>query len=269
MEYEQICSSVRALSIETSKFLKDSKARFSTDQIEVKSENNFVTWVDKASENLLVEGLLKILPGSAFIAEENTIPHEKSEFTWIIDPLDGTTNFIHGIPLYCISIALMRESEIVLGVIHEINLNEVFYAWKDGGAWLNGCPIRVSKTLQLKETLLATGFPYYDYSRLDSYMELFRYCLQNTHGLRRLGSAAADMAYVACGRFDGFFEYGLKSWDVAAGILIVHEAGGVTTDFEGGDNYLFGQEIVTANANIINDLVTTIQRFFKNDNGLK
>jgi myo-inositol-1(or 4)-monophosphatase len=262
INYEQIIKGVIGLTKENASFIKDSFNKIGSAEIEVKSENNFVTWVDKTSEQRLIKGLQEILPEASFIAEENTVPPENKEYTWIIDPLDGTTNFIHGVPMVCISIGLLHKNEIVAGVIHEINADEIFYAWKGGGAYLNDNPIHVSSAKKMKDSLLATGFPYYDYQMLEEYLEVFRYCLKNTHGLRRLGSAAADMAYVACGRYDGFFEYGLKAWDVAAGIIIVREAGGTTCDFKGGDNYLFGQEIVTANPHIISELSEVIKNCF-------
>ena len=262
INYEHLVGRVIKLTTENASFIRDAVKKFRLNDIEVKSENNFVTWVDKTCEKRLISGLKEILPDSAFLAEENTVPLENREYTWIIDPLDGTTNFIHGVPVVCISIGLMHRQEIVAGVIHEINLDEIFYAWKGGGAYLDGNPIKVSQCRRLKDALLATGFPYYDYQHLDAYMEVFRYCLMNTHGLRRLGSAAADMAYVACGRFDGFFEYGLQPWDVAAGIIIISEAGGSSFDFKGGGNFLFGKEIITGNVSVSTELTKVIQSYF-------
>lgn len=176
--------------------------------------------------------------------------------------MDGTTNFIHGLPIFSISIALAHKNEIIAGVIYEINQDECFYAWKNGGAFLNGKQIYVSKTDKLDDSLLATGFPYYDYSRLDAYLQLFKHFMQNTRGVRRLGSAAVDLAYVACGRFDGFYEYGLNPWDVAAGIILVKEAGGNCIDFNEGKDYLYGREIIASNKNIQKELFESLQIFF-------
>jgi myo-inositol-1(or 4)-monophosphatase len=219
--------------------------------------------VDKSSEKMIVEGLAGLLPGSGFIAEEGTSSLKGEHYNWIIDPLDGTTNFIHGIPCYAISIALMRDEELVLGVIYEINLDECFYSWEGGKAYLNGGEIRVSETAKLADSLLATGFPYYDYGRMDEYLELFKHFMQNTHGLRRLGSAATDLAYVACGRFEGFYEYGLQSWDVAAGAFLVKQAGGKVSDFSGKNNFIFGKELVAGNSACFPEFLHAVQRFFK------
>jgi len=252
MNLEKLTSQVCNLAIETGNFISNEVNRLRSSDIETKSANNFVTYVDKQSEERIVAGLSLILPGSGFIAEENPSLQAK-ELTWIIDPLDGTTNFIHGVPVYCISIGLMVKNEIILGVIYEINLKECFYTWKDAPSWLNGNQIKVTDTVKLADTLFATGFPYYDYGRLDPFLNFFKYMMQHTHGIRRLGSAAADLAYVACGRFDGFYEYGLSSWDVAAGSLLVWNAGGRVSDFKGGIDYIFGKEIITTNSNVFDE----------------
>ncbi|MCK4361464.1 MAG: inositol monophosphatase, partial [Bacteroidales bacterium] len=163
---------------------------------------------------------------------------------------------------FSISIALMEGNEIISGVIYEINLQECFYAWKNSQAFLNRTPIKVSETTNLNNSLLATGFPYYDYSKLDQYLKLFKYFMENTRGIRRLGSASVDLAYVACGRFDGFYEYGLSPWDVAAGVLIVQQAGGKVCDFSGDKNYIFGKEIITSNQNIFKEFLNVIKNYF-------
>jgi myo-inositol-1(or 4)-monophosphatase len=227
-------------------FLREEVSKLKTSDIQSKGLHNYVTYVDKESERRIVEQLSVLLPGSGFIAEENPLL-EPGEFTWVVDPLDGTTNFIHGVPLYCISIGLMHHDETILGVIYEPNLKECFYTWKSAPAFLNNEIIRVSSTPTLQEGLFATGFPYYDYSRLDDYLLIFKYLLQNSRGARRLGTAAADLAYVACGRYDGFYEYGLSPWDVTAGGLLVKNAGGIVTDFRGTENYIFGKQMIAAN----------------------
>jgi myo-inositol-1(or 4)-monophosphatase len=265
LDYAQICQAVTDIAKKTAIYIQSEKGKIIKDQIEVKGLNDFVTRVDKTSEKMIVEALEPLVKGAGFIAEENTKPQKGDTYNWIIDPLDGTTNFIHSVPCYCISIALMENNRIVVGVIYELNLQECFYAWKDGGAYLNGNPIKVSNTEILKNALLATGFPYYDYRWLDEYLELFKYFMKNTHGLRRLGSAAADMAYVAAGRFEGFYEYGLKAWDVAAGTLIINEAGGKVGDFNGGDDFIFGQQIVCSNNQIFNEFQAIVGKFIKTD----
>jgi myo-inositol-1(or 4)-monophosphatase len=266
LNLELLTKQVANLSRLSGGFLRNEIKNFKHSDIQIKGLNNFVTYVDKNSEARLVKELGKLLPEAGFIAEENQELKKRDRYNWIIDPLDGTTNFIHHIPLFSISIALMEGNDIVLGVVFEINLQECFYAWKNGGAFLNGHKIAVSSTKVLKDSLLATGFPYYDYGKLDQYIILFKYLMENTHGLRRLGSAAVDLAYTACGRFEGFYEYGLSPWDVAAGALIVHEAGGIVTDFMGGGNYIFGNEVIATNSHINEELVKVIKSHFVGPN---
>lgn len=250
------------LTVATGDFIFSQRAEISADKIEEKSINSLVTYVDKTAEQQLVKGLRELIPEAGFITEENTISKTGETYNWIIDPLDGTTNFIHGLPCYSISIGLTRNSELVLGIIYEINLKECFYAWENSPACLNGREIKVSETGLLRNSLIATGFPYYDYERMDEYMELFRHLMKHSRGLRRLGSAAVDLAYVACGRFDAFYEYSLNPWDVAAGAFIVQQAGGRVTDFSGGGNFLFGKELIATNGSIQHQLEETVKKFF-------
>ncbi|MEE4178198.1 MAG: inositol monophosphatase family protein [Bacteroides sp.] len=263
LDPERLCRQVYDLAKGTGEFIRKEVDRLQHHQIESKGIHNFVTYVDKTAEKQLVEGLQKLLPEAGFIVEENTIDKQGESLQWVVDPLDGTTNFIHGVPVFSISIALMKDKEILLGVVYEINQDECFWAVKGKGAFLNDEPIRVSEAPTVNDSLLATGFPYYDYSRLDQYMKLFTWCLRNSHGVRRMGSAAVDLAYVACGRFDGFFEYSLSPWDVAAGALIVREAGGLVTDFCGGDNPVFGREIIATNPLIFDELLDKVREAFK------
>lgn len=245
--YKELCQSVREIAHQAGQYILEELNQVKQDEIEQKGHHDYVTYVDKSAEKLIVDALAKLLPGSGFITEEDTAGHEGENFKWIIDPLDGTTNFIHRVPLFCVSIALMEGDEIVVGVVYEINLDESFYAWKGGKAMLNEKEIRVSSVKDFDTSLLATGFPYYDYGKLEEYVTIFKHFMKHTAGLRRLGSAAADLAYVACGRFEGFYEYGLNSWDVAAGAYIVQMAGGVVSDFSGNDKFLFGREIIAGN----------------------
>ncbi len=261
MDLENICKQTIKLSRDVGNFINSNLNHISSDIIEVKSKNSFVTFVDKTAERQLVEGLSKILPDAGFITEEKTIDKDGERYNWIIDPLDGTTNYIHGVPPYSISIGLTDNNEVILGVIIELCLNECFYAWKGGKAWLNNKIIEVSNIPVLAESLLATGFPYCEFSRLEEYISLFTYLMEESHGLRRLGSAAVDLAYVACGRFEGFFEYGLNPWDVAAGKIIIEEAGGRVTDFSGKNNSLFGEEIVATNKLIYNEFQKVVEKF--------
>jgi len=260
---QTLCQEVCALSKEVGIFIKSERNKFSSDKIEIKGKNDLVSYVDKTSEKLIVEKLSQLLPESGFIAEEGTSSKKGEQYNWVIDPLDGTTNFIHGIPCYAISIALMRNNELVMGVVYEINFDECFYAWEGSKAYLNGNEIHVSATSKLADSMLATGFPYYDYNRMDEYMEVFKHFMKNTHGLRRLGSAATDLAYVACGRFEGFYEYSLQPWDVAAGAFIVQQAGGKVTDFKGEENYIFGREIVAGNAACFDEFLDVVKHYFK------
>ncbi len=244
------------------KFIAREAIKFSEEDIEVKGEHNFVSYVDKTAEKMLVQELSKMLPSAGFIAEENQELKRTDKFNWIVDPLDGTTNFIHNVPLFSISIALVDGNEVILGVVYEINLQEAFYAWKGGPAFLNGKEITVSGSPDLDSSLIATGFPYYDYSLLDPYLDLFKDLMKSSHGVRRLGSAAVDLAYVATGRYDLFYEYGLNPWDVAAGALIVKQAGGQVTGFKGKNNYLFGKQIVSSNGKVHNEFLKKLHNYF-------
>ncbi len=211
---------------------------------EFKGKNNLVSYVDKQAERLLVDKLKEIFPPAGFIAEEGTGEQAVGGYNWVIDPLDGTTNFIHGIPVFSISIALINpEEDVLVGVVFEINRQECFYATKGGGAWLDGKRIAISTTEKLSESLIATGFPYH-HKNLKGYLDLLFDFLTKSHGFRRLGSAAVDLAYVACGRFEAFYEQNLNPWDVAAGALLVQEAGGKVTDFKSGRNFIFGKQIL-------------------------
>lgn len=261
MDIKQLTVEVSRLSEEVAAFIRQESEHFSDDRIESKSFNNLVSYVDKTAEEMFVSGLSELLPEAGFIAEEGS-GERSGDLNWIIDPLDGTTNFIYGVPCYCTSVALLHGEELQLGVILEVTRNECFAAYKGGGATLNGKPITVSDRKNLNDTLLATGFPYDDFDREQEYLTLLNDLMHKSRGIRRLGSAAADLAYVACGRFDGFYEYGLNPWDVAAGILIVEEAGGRVTDFKGGRGFLFGEEIVSSNGHIHNQLMEPIINSF-------
>lgn len=262
MDLAKICEQVCTIAKEAGAYIRQEGLNFNQLDVEVKSSNSFVSYVDKEAEKMIVNGLSEILPGAGFIAEEDTAQNNSHKATWIIDPLDGTTNFIHSIPCFAVSIALEIDKELVVGVVYEISNDECFYAFADGGAFLNGKQIFCSTQNQLSETLIATGFPYYDYSKHQNYLNFMGYLMVKTRGLRRLGSAATDLAYVAAGRFDAFFEYGLNPWDVAAGIVLVKEAGGIVTDFEGGPQALHGAEIVASNPNIYPNFIAGLQEHF-------
>ncbi len=262
MDLKLLTEKVVGLSKEVGQMIRDEVNSLATSDVEYKGVHNLVTYVDKKSEDILISELRKILPEAGFIAEEDDKLEKGERYNWIVDPLDGTTNFIHKIPLYSISIALNYGNETIIGVVYEINLKECFYAWKNGPALLNGKEIHVSETGILDESLIATGFPYYDYSLLDPYLALFKDLMQTSRGVRRLGSAAVDLAYVAAGRFELFYEYGLNPWDVAAGALIVKQAGGRITRFHGDADFVFGKEIVASNDHVHVEFLKKLNRYF-------
>ena len=251
MNYLQLCEEVIALSKKVGQFLKEENKKIRASDVESKEHgNSLVTYVDKAAEKQIIEKLSQLIPESGFIAEEGTSDKIGKVYNWIIDPLDGTTNFIHGLPIYAVSIALQESEEIVLGVVYEVNLEECFYAWKDSKSYLNGKEIHVSSAARMEDSLIATGFPYWDFGKMDAYLEILKEFTAKTRGIRRLGSAAADLAYVAAGRFEAFYEYSLKPWDVAAGAFIVERAGGKITDFSGNRDLISGKEMLASNGAI-------------------
>jgi len=264
LDLKKVCREIETAALEAGEFIQKESVGFDIKMTETKGLNNFVSYVDKGSEKLLVKKLGNILPEAGFLAEEGTSKKVGLKYSWVIDPLDGTTNFLHGLHPYAISIGLKEEDEIVAGVVHEVSGNETFTAWKNGGAWLNGSAIHVSETARLADSLVATGFPYSDFSRLNSYMNCFTYFCKNTHGIRRFGSAAIDLAYLACGRFEAFYEYGLHPWDIAAGILLVKEAGGRVSNFSGNDKNLTGEEFLASNRLIYSEILEIVNKFMKN-----
>jgi len=236
-----------------------------TIKIARKQRNDFVTEVDQAAEATIIETLLGAYPGHAILAEESghrpgreAASVEEAEHVWIIDPLDGTTNFIHGMPQYAISIALAQRGVITQGLVYDPNRDELFTATRGRGAFLNNRRIRVSNRARLDQALIGTGFPQSRLDNLDEFMPLFRLLIERTAGVRRPGAASLDLAYTACARYDGFFELGLSPWDVAAGSLLVTEAGGLVGDFGGDADYLFGQRIVAGNPKVFAALIQLI-----------
>jgi len=262
MNIEEVTKQVIELSNKVGKFIQAERDKISSESIEKKGLHDFVTYVDKSAEEQLVKGLQKILPEAGFIVEEETIKKEGSRFNWIVDPLDGTTNYIHGLTPFAISIALTDNGKTVSGVVNELGFEEVFYSWGANKAFLDGKPIRTSKVESLKESMIATGFPYNNFTRLAPFLQSLEHFMKNTHGIRRFGSAATDLVYTACGRFEGFYEYSLNPWDVAAGAFIVEQAGGIVTDFKGGPDYIFGEEIVAATQNIHEEFKQVINDSF-------
>ncbi len=258
IKISEVLAAVEQIARETGAFIREQRSSLTGGDIRSKGIHDYVTRVDKESEQRLVKGLSALVPGSGFLTEEKTTEQKEAEYTWIIDPLDGTTNFIHGSPPYAVSIALQHQKQTVLGVVYEITMDEVFSASSEDPARLNGREIRVSHAASLEEVLLATGFPFVNYEHLDPYMEVLKRFMAETQGVRRLGSAATDLAWVACGRYDAFYEYNLHPWDVAAGALLVEKAGGVAADFRGGKDYLFGREMVASAPGVYREIARII-----------
>jgi myo-inositol-1(or 4)-monophosphatase len=263
MELPKIQTEVEQTCLEVGEFIRNELKGFSKANIEQKEGfNNLVSYVDKTAEKQLVEALRKILPSAGFITEEGTVASGNEAYKWIIDPLDGTTNFVHGLPIFAISIALAKNDKVELGIVYEINHNELFSASKGEQARCNGKEIKVSAITSVEQSLFATGFPYLGFDKIPTYLNIIQEILKTSHGMRRMGSAAVDLAYVACGRFEGFFEYDLNPWDVAAGAFIVEQAGGKVTDFKGGNDFLFGREMCAACA-IHPEMLKIIQDHWK------
>jgi len=228
-------------------------------EVRSKRMNDFVTKVDHAAEESIIEIVRKAYPDHAVLAEESGASTERSEYQWVIDPLDGTTNFIHGFPQYCVSIAIRHRGALAHGVIYDPVKNELFTASKGRGAFLNDRRIRVSKCLRLGDALVGTGFPFKELGQIERYTGQLKQIMQKTAGVRRAGAAALDLAYVACGRLDAFWELGLSAWDMAAGALMIQEAGGLVGDLRGEDGYLESGEIACATPKIFPPLLEILK----------
>ncbi|MFZ4481853.1 MAG: inositol monophosphatase family protein [Rhodoferax sp.] len=234
-------------------------------RISQKLVNDFVTDVDHASEKVIIETLLTAYPGHGICAEESGQEHgaKDSEFVWIIDPLDGTTNFIHGLPIYCVSIALAVRGKVEQAVIYDPSRNDLFTATKGRGAYMNDRRLRVSKRIRMQECLISTGFPFRPTDDFNTYLRMMGEVMQRSAGLRRPGAAALDLAYVAAGFTDGFFETGLQPWDVAAGSLLVTEAGGLVGNFTGEPDFLEQHECLAGNPRVYGQLVSLLGKYSK------
>jgi len=234
-------------------------------RVSVKQTNDFVTEVDQAAEAAIIETLLTAYPGHGILAEESGSEHgaKDSDYVWIIDPLDGTTNFIHGFPVYCVSIALAVKGKVEQAVVYDPTRNDIFCATKGRGAYLNDRRIRVAKRTRLQECLISTGFPYRPGDKLKAYLNMLGEVMSQCAGVRRPGAAALDLAYVAAGFSDGFFEANLKPWDVAAGSLLVTEAGGLIGNFTGEADFMDHGECVAGNPRVYGQLVTTLGKYSK------
>lgn len=267
MNLSTLTESVILAARSAGQYLKSMIGKLDQGMIEIKGKMDFVTVVDKESESRLLADLGRILPEAGYIAEEGTLSHRGKTYNWIVDPLDGTTNFIHGASPFSISIALLENEDLVSGVIYDPISDECFSAYSGDTARLNGKPVQVSRCSRLDQALVATGFPYCDFSLLDSYLASLKDLMALTHGIRRLGSAAMDLAYVACGRYDAFWEYHLKPWDVAAGTVIIRQAGGKVCDFRGGNDFLFSETFVATNGRIQAEFLELLAKHFGPDLG--
>jgi myo-inositol-1(or 4)-monophosphatase len=227
--------------------------------VDFKSEIDPVTDADRASQEAIFKRIKKSFPGHAVLGEEGKQQDESSEYRWIVDPLDGTVNFIHNLPLFSVSVALMHNGEVVAGVVHAPLMRETFVAQKGAGAYCNGKRIAVSDKSTLLKSLVVTGFAYTVHSKPGTVMERFARVVGKAQGVRRFGSAAIDLSYVAAGRFEAFWEEGLGAWDVAAGALIVQEAGGLVTDFDNKGNYIFGGAILASNGRIHRSMLRLVK----------
>lgn len=261
MNDKKLCFHVQDIARKAGAFIRDEQKKISANNVEIKSVASLVTYVDKTAEKQIVLALRELIPDSGFVAEEGTAESNNEKYTWFIDPLDGTTNYIHGLAPHSVSIGLAEDNKLVLGVVYEVGADEMFYAWKDSPAYCNGNEIKVATRSKSEDTLIATGFPYYAFDKVDEYLKTMKHLMKVTRGIRRFGSAAIDLSYIAAGRFDGFYEHALHAWDVAAGVFILQQAGGKTTDFNGGENWLFGGEIIAASGNYFDEFYGIVNSY--------
>ncbi len=241
------------------RFIVQESKHFDSHKIHHKDHFDLVSYVDIETEKYLIHHLSQLMPEAGFIAEESQV-HSTKEWKWIIDPLDGTTNFTRHLPCYAISVALAHKDDMQLSVVYNIPLNEIFYAIKNHGAYLNDNIITVARNKNLSSSLFATGFSVSKFDKAEIHLSIVKEIITHSLGIRRIGAAAVDICYVACGRLDGFFEWYLNPWDVAAGALLAKEAGAIVSDFSGKDNYLYNQEIIVAQPDIYHRLLQLIQQ---------
>jgi myo-inositol-1(or 4)-monophosphatase len=242
---------------EAGKFLKYSVGRVKHIEMKQGEERNLVSEIDKGAEEKIISIIKRKYPSHAILAEESGANESRSDYKWVIDPLDGTTNFLHGVPIFCVTIAIEFKGELIAGVVYDPNLDELFTAEKGAGAFLNGKRLKVTSASKLIDSLLVTGFPYDVAQNPDNAIGHFVNFVVEGQGIRRLGSAALDLSYVAAGRFDGFWEVNLNPWDMAAGVLLVREAGGRVTDFVGMESTIYNKQVLASNG-IIHDAMLGI-----------
>ncbi|RJQ55702.1 MAG: inositol monophosphatase [Nitrospiraceae bacterium] len=244
-------------------FIRRNLGTISKDEIDIKEASDFVTHIDRESEQIIIKIIREKFPHHRFLAEESLKETPAGSYRWIIDPLDGTTNYIHGYPVFSLSIALQFNEEIITGIVFDPLRDEVFTAEKGKGAFLNGKKITVSAVSDMANSLIATGFPFRRRKLIDPYLKVFKNIFNRVSDIRRAGSAALDLAHVACGRCDGFFEIALGPWDIAAGSLLIREAGGIITDFAGGGDYLLTGNVVTATPVIYGEMLKEVKSVFR------
>ncbi|MDH3648299.1 MAG: inositol monophosphatase [Saprospiraceae bacterium] len=235
-------------------FIRSEAGAVDSDSIEEKALNSLVSYVDRTAEEILVEGLSTLDRGATFLTEEDTVSNQASDMVWIIDPLDGTTNFLHNLPFYSVSVALELERTLVIGIVLEVPRKELFHCYHGGGSYHNDRVIRVNQGRPLDQSVIATGFPYDDLNCLENYMDVFQTFVKRTRGVRRFGSAALDLAYVAAGRLDGYYEYNLNPWDVSAGGLLIQEAGGKTCGFFDDDSWSTGMSLIGSSSYVMDEM---------------
>lgn len=263
MDLKAICEEVKTLSADVGAFIREQLHQVSTDQIITKDHNSLVTYVDQTAEKKIVAKLQALLPEASFITEEDTIEQaSESSLVWIIDPLDGTNNFLQKIPHFAVSIALRKEDEVVIGVVYDVMREECFSAVKGEGAFQDERKISVSPKDSIEECVLATGFPYSKSMNFKPLISTLEHWMLNARGIRRFGAAALDLCFVAAGRIDCYYELKLNIWDIAAGMLIVEEAGGKLSDYSGGDSFKEGNQIVASNGHIHPYIVDVLQENF-------
>lgn len=262
MNYKKELEVAQLAAAEAAKIIRKFRADESF-EIQLKRKNDLVTDADVASEKKIIEIIKSAFPEDKFLAEEsNTYSELPSGRVWIIDPIDGTTNFSHGFAPFCVSIAFWEDGNPKVGLVLEVAHNELFWAIEGEGAYLDDQRLSISKISEPSSSLIATGFPYSQFELVDPYLELLKNLMQKTHGIRRAGAASYDLCCVAAGRVEGFYEYGLNPWDIAAGMLIIQEAGGDSTDWKGEQNQLFGKRIISGSKEIRSFLQTEIGRYF-------
>lgn len=257
---KQFVEEIQKIVRQAGQFILRESISFDKTKIHNKNDFDLVSYVDIETEKKLIHLLSNLMSEAGIIAEEAHFSNSQKEWNWIIDPLDGTTNFTRALPLYAISVGLAYKNNLQAGVVFNIPLNEMFWAIRDKGAYLNNQSVRISNTSDLSSSLIATGFSVSHFDKTDIHLSVLKEIITRSLGVRRMGVASIDLCYVACGKFDGFFEWYLNSWDVAAGSLIAQEAGAIVSDFSGQNNFLFGKEILAAQPNIYQQLITIIQK---------